>query len=192
VVTPPTPVPSTDSEDEGEEEGTPASSCVLRLIGIGVVATGQADVAYPGDTATWTYRIENPSVCDLVDVTVLITFPDDDLIGIQATSSLGINGAFRKGSLLTDYRLGTLKAGQSVTLTIVTRLPDRAGAFMGTLTATVGGMAQPESATLNLLAVAELPATGETPWWGGWVQGGALVMIGAALLRGIRRVYLVQ
>jgi hypothetical protein len=174
-----TAIPSTDSPPSSAPSATASatpSDCSVRVSGVRVVAAGQAEIARPGDTATWTYAVDNPSPCDLLDVTVLVRFPDDDLVGVQATSSLGINGSFRKGSLLTDYSLGTLRAGQSVTLTIVTRLPNRTGLFVGTLTTRVAGTIQPQSAALQILAAAQLPSTGETPWW----RTGLIAMLGVA------------
>jgi hypothetical protein len=95
-----------------------------------------------------------------------------------------VNGAFRQGSLLVDYVLGTVADGQRVTLTVETRLPERGGVFTGTLTATVNGVTQPIQASLSVLAVDALPATGETPWWRHALIVILLASLGLVTLRG--------
>jgi len=66
--------------------------------------------------------------------------------------------------LLTDYAIGTLGAGDSVTLTIATQLPNRGGIFSGFLVVSVGGAPEAD-ALLSISTITSLPSTGETPLW---------------------------
>lgn len=137
----------------------------LTLSGLGVAGTQGQGIPRPNENAVWQFSIFNNTGAPVNDVTALVTFPDDDMEGVRASSNTGINGAFSKGSLLVDFNLGTIGAGETTTLTIVTRLPNRAAIFAGTLSVRVGGVPLANSATLTLLTVNRLPATGETPAW---------------------------
>jgi hypothetical protein len=160
-------------------DGAPASPR-LRVLGIAVAGT-TSPLPRPNENATWEFVVRNESGAAVSDVVATITYPDDNMQGVSATSSTGVNGSFRKGSLIAEYALGTLGAGESVTLNLTTKLPNRAGVFVGTLTVTASGVQVEERAVLTLVSVTQLPSTGETPLWRNALIG-ALVALGLALL----------
>ncbi len=159
---PPPPPPS--SASTGTAAGTGAGPR-LRADGISAVdAASGAAFAVPGATVVWTYTIENISGGPIDNITARVTYPDDDMVGISATSDKGISGVFSKGSLLADYAIGTLNAGERITLTLTTRLPNRVGTFNGFLVVSVAGTPEAD-AMLSISTVTSLPSTGETPLW---------------------------
>ncbi len=174
-----TPGSTTTQPTAAPSSATPTE--ILRLLGL--PESGAAALLFPGSTTVWTFTIQNISTMDAHNVTALVTYPDDDMVGVSATSDRGSQGTFRHGSLLTSYNLGTLHPGEIVTLTITTQLPDRGGTFVGTLTATADGIAQSSTATLTRVAVGGLPSTGETPWWRDLapVAAGVILLAGASL-----------
>jgi len=180
-----TAAPSTSNTDSNSGSSTPptAAAPILRLIGN--TTDGSPTILLPGATNVWTYTVENIFGSDLSNLLITITYPDDDMVGINATSSIGVNGTFRRGSLIVEYSLGTLQSGQTVTFNVTTRLPNRTGIFTGTLVPSVASVSQADSATLSVVVVDTLPATGETPWWRPLMFFGALA--GVALLLGLQR-----
>jgi uncharacterized protein len=170
----PTPVPAVVG---GGSSGT-GTGALLRLVGVSV----SQPIARPGAQIVWTYTVENISGGTLNDVRARVRFADDDMIGVSATSSIRVEGGFSRGSLLVDYNLGTITANQLITLTITTRLPNRAAIYTGTLTASVGGAQQTQFATLSVTAAGTLPATGETPIWSVPLRSTLLLVIAAVLV----------
>ena len=164
-----------------ENIDTTLASILIDTNAIGV----SEDVAIPGDEVTWTFTVTNISAETLNSVVARVTYPDDDMVGVTATSSTGVNGAFSHGSLLTDYALGSMSAGETITLTITTRLPDRAATYIGILTVTADGVLQADTSTLTLLSVGELPSTGETPLWRGWLIALVMIVLGGSLISGM-------
>jgi hypothetical protein len=160
----PPPPPPPPPPAGGSTTTTTTAGARLTADGISALTTAGNGIGTPGANATWTYILTNVSGSTLNNVTARITYADDDMQGVSATSSIGANGTFSKGSLLVDYALGTLNAGQSVTLTIVTTLPNRSGIFTGLLVASVDGTPE-ANAILSVSTITRLPATGETPLW---------------------------
>ncbi|MDW8172390.1 MAG: hypothetical protein RML73_07880 [Anaerolineae bacterium] len=165
---PPPPPPPSGAQDAVSAPVGAGPRLIARGVSAVDTATG-ANFSFPGANVTWTYTIQNVSGGPIDNITARVTYPDDDMVGVSASSSKGISGAFSKGSLLADYAIGTLSAGETITLTLVTRLPNRTGTFSGFLVASVAGVPE-ASASLSISTVVSLPATGETPPWAAWLR----------------------
>jgi hypothetical protein len=165
-------LPSTGGNDDSTTTTTTKDAVVVSIGGQRLVASGirvldagsGSPIGIPGDTVTWTYTAQNVSDGTIDNITAWVVYPDDDMIGVSATTDRDVDGSFSRGSLLVDFNIGTLNAGELTTLTIVTRLPDRAGIFRGLLTASINAIPE-ANAELVITTVTTLPTTGEMPLW---------------------------
>ncbi len=121
-----------------------------------VIANKEVSPAFaqPGDTVTWTVTVTNPSsqavaVLDLIDNIPL------ELIVISASSDIGstvINGQ------QVIFSINSLAAGETATITIITRIRDDVPVPF-TIVNSLGG----DDATV--VSVQRLPDTGQVSWW---------------------------
>ncbi|GEM_PF-4454426 len=171
------PCNETDSDDDSDEviasvdetsaEGSsavPSTSELLLLTALDPVA-----FASPGDEVQWQYTVTNVSTTDLQNIQAIVTYPDDDINGISAIASNSVNGVFTSGSLITTFNLGTMRVNETINLVIDTKLPERGGLFVGTLTASVDGITVNQRADRTVTVASALPSTGETPYWRNWI-----------------------
>lgn len=127
--------------------------------------------AQPGETVTWTIVIGNPSGSPINNLVMTDNMPAE-LTLLTAVGSIGtasINGQ------QVQYTIPSLAPGQSATLTVTSRVrADAVVPFVLENQACVvsDSNATPLCDTANVLSVAQLPATGQSPytesqqlWW---------------------------
>jgi uncharacterized repeat protein (TIGR01451 family) len=116
--------------------------------------------AGPGDTVTWTITVTNPTSAAVPNVEVGDTLGSE----FQIVSANAPKGTVSINGQTVTLTIPQLNPGESVTLTIVTKVrSDAPASFVVDNEAHVspGGI----TASARLIGVTELPATGETPWW---------------------------
>jgi uncharacterized repeat protein (TIGR01451 family)/LPXTG-motif cell wall-anchored protein len=135
--------------------------------------------ALPGEVATWTITISNPGTVAVTNVALTDSVPD--VVAIESVNATAGSISFN-GQVVT-FTLASLAPGQTVTITIVTRVRENAALpFVAVNTAQLTSSGGSTSASATLTGVSELPATGETPdffvRWGGVI---VLAMIALVL-----------
>ena len=129
--------------------------------------------AVNGEIVTWTITITNPGTVPSNNVTTTDTMPD--VVQIQSVNATA--GTINFNGQVVTFMLASLAPGQTVTITIVTRVRDDAVLpFVVINTATLTSSTGSDSATATLTGVNELPATGEpldfAVRWGGVIALG--------------------
>jgi hypothetical protein len=112
---------------------------------------------------------------------------------VEITSVSSTSGNVTFNGQNVTFNQGTMAPGESVTITVVTRVRANVNTpfnvnNLATLTATE--LPNPLTAQANLISVAELPGTGETPWWRMpvlLVAGGVVLLAGWWVVRRARR-----
>ncbi len=128
-------------------------------------------LAQPDEEVVWTIEVTNPNPFALNDISVTDAIPDALEI-ISATASFG--SPTISGQNVT-YSVATLNAGQTVTVTINTRIrPDAVAQVITNVVVLDNTGAEADAAVLTVSA---LPETGETPWWRSIVGFGTITSI---------------
>lgn len=116
----------------------------------------------PGDEASWILMVTNPTGAPINDVRVTDTIPAP-LVIVSASATAGsvtINGR------QVVFEIDQLAPGQTVTITIVTRLPANADStFVFENSASFNSREYNLQAAARLVRAGELVSAGETPWW---------------------------
>ncbi len=175
LIIPPTATPPGLPTAPGGGGGTPGA-------GGGPVISKSVNPPFagPGDTVTWTITVSNPTAVALPNVGMTDTLPGE-LTVTNASASAGnvtVNGN------TVDWSIGSLAPGQTVTITISTRVNANVRVpFAIRNTANLVNYAG--SASADLLSVTRLPNTGATPLWvvGIAVLGIAIILAGRRWLR---------
>jgi hypothetical protein len=157
-----------------------AAVSTLRAAAVGV----SAPFARTGGEVLWTYSITNTSDLPLRGVRAVIRYPDADMQILRANSTDGTRGDVRTAGdgVAVTYTLD-LAAGQTVTLTINTRLPQRAAIYTSALNARADGVGASNSVSLQVTAARTLPLTGEPPGWSIALRTALALTVGLALAR---------
>jgi uncharacterized repeat protein (TIGR01451 family) len=137
--------------------------------------------AGPGDTVTWTITVTNPTSAAVPNVVVEDTLPPE----LAIISAKAPKGTVQVSGQTVRLTISQLDPGESVTLTIVTKVrSDAPASFVVNNEARVspGGI----TASAQVLGVTELPSTGETPWWRLPALALGAVGIAALLILGLR------
>lgn len=168
TVPPPTPVPPVNPPPSSD--GAPR-----------ITKTVSPPFAQPGETVIWRVMIDNPSGVTINNLVMTDSMPAQ-LTVLTAVGSIGstsINGQ------QVQYSIPSLAPGQSATLTVTSRV--RADAVVPFILENRACVVSDSNATplcdsANVLSVAELPATGQSPYtdsqqlW--WMLMGLVVVLG--------------
>lgn len=116
--------------------------------------------ASPGDTVTFTIFVSNPNGTVANNVVLTDTIPS----AFEVVSASASRGSPSVNDQQVTLNIGTLNPGESLTVTILTRV--RAGVGGGAvsnLAILSGGLTG--QASVTVVIVSALPALGEEPWW---------------------------
>lgn len=113
--------------------------------------------ALPGELVTWTITVTNPSSVPATNVVVTDKMPPEVEILSVDPASASFSGQN------VSLTIPTLNPGQSVTLTIRTRV--RANASVPFIITNVAALNNGKTASATVASVRRLPSTGETPYW---------------------------
>ena len=124
--------------------------------------------ALPGELATWTITISNPSSLAIANVSLTDSVPD--VVQIESVNATAGNISFN--GQVVSFNIASLAPGQTITITIVTRVRANASLpFVAINTAQLTSSSGSATASATLTGVSELPATGEPlnliTRWGG-------------------------
>jgi uncharacterized repeat protein (TIGR01451 family) len=118
----------------------------------------------PGELVTWTIIVTNPGTLPATNITVNDNMPNEvEVLTVSATA-----GTISFSGQAVSFNIATLVGGQSVTITINTRVRSSvASPFTIINTASVTNAENPtaRSTQASLFSPTSLPQTGETPWW---------------------------
>ena len=123
-----------------------------------------APFAQPGGSVTWTITITNPNSVAVHNITVTDDSPEEvEIVSVTATA-----GNVSSSGQTVNFTLATLAAGQSVTITINTRV--RADVDVPFVISNLASLTNaenmtPRTAQATVMSATELPGTGESPWW---------------------------
>jgi uncharacterized repeat protein (TIGR01451 family) len=111
----------------------------------------------PGDIVTWTIRVWHTSGNAIPSVTVTDSVPS----GLEIVSTRATAGNVSTNGQNVTIVISPLNPGQTVTITIETRVSANSTTLIYDNTAFANGV----SDTARLVIADELVRTGETPWW---------------------------
>jgi uncharacterized repeat protein (TIGR01451 family) len=174
IVIPPASIPRAGANDHNEDLGfvlglllpeetppPPPGEGGDPVQGGGPSITKSVDLPFsqPGDIVTWTVTVSNPSSITLTNVSMNDPVPAPlEVLGATASA-----GTVTTSGNTVNWSIDALQPGQSVTITIRSRVPsDAAVPYSITNTAFLNNGLQASATTLSVNA---LPATGETPLW---------------------------
>ncbi len=163
-----------------------------------VLKTVDNPLATVGQTVTYTIRARNPKTIPLTQVVVYDVFDErlTDLRLISTTHGAGVfNGNTltvsgftlqpdEEGVIVVSARIAALQAGETIPNAAILESPD-ASVHVSNL-ALVGASAEGNSGSASQVFIipGQLPDTGETPFWRGWLlgAGGVLLVVSGTLL----------
>lgn len=156
----PTPVPTSAPSAPSNNAPTPV------IVIVDPVITKSVDPLFsqPGEVVTWTITVTNPGTIATTNIIVVDDMPPE----VQIQTVLASAGNITTNGQTITFTLATLNAGQSVTITIRTRVRDDVPlpfVINNNASLTNAENLNPRSATAMLLSAAGLPETGEAPWW---------------------------
>lgn len=118
--------------------------------------------AQAGDVVTWTVVVSNPNSVAVPDVGFTDVVPNElEILSVSSDA-----GAANFSGQTVTFLIGSLAPGQSVNITIVTRIrPSVVPPFTIVNLAVLGqpGRPYPGQDTAHVVSVTEMPQTGETP-----------------------------
>lgn len=162
----PNPTPGTNDDDDGggsppgQQVGQPPT---LALVDPFITKSVNPPFAIPGESATWTITISNPGSIAINNVQVTDTMPAEvEILSVSATA-----GSVSHSGQTVSFSIGSLAPGQSVTITVQTRVRDNVAVpFIITNQACMTSTEHPDArcASATLTSVGQLPATGQSPW----------------------------
>lgn len=139
----------------------------------------QPPFALPGEAATWTITVTNPSGSPVNNLSITDTMPPEvEILSVSASAgSASFNGQ------VVSFTLATLNPGQSVSVTVNTRVrPGVAVPFTATNQACMSASnAASSCASATIASVSALPQTGERPP----VFGAAVLVLVLLLANGL-------
>ncbi|MCS6836523.1 MAG: GEVED domain-containing protein [Anaerolineae bacterium] len=144
-------------EDDGQGGGTPG----VFLVDPAIVKLVNPRLALPGEVITWTITVTNPNPVSVDNVTVVENMPAEFIIDSVSASRGTVT---RSGQRLT-ISLGTMTAGEQVTIIVQTRLNPRAITTSSVTNVAVLDAPYNKEARATVEIVSRLPETGETPLW---------------------------
>jgi uncharacterized repeat protein (TIGR01451 family) len=118
--------------------------------------------ALPGDEVIWTITVVNPDPVAVTNVQVIDNLPAElQIISVRATAG----EVFFYGQTV-EFNIAVLNGGQTVTITVVTRVRDSAVPpyILRNLAVMTCDQGCDSSAQSTVTSAAALPATGESPW----------------------------
>jgi uncharacterized repeat protein (TIGR01451 family) len=156
-----TPTNNDDDDDTGETTdddggGSPAGEFAVSE-NLELDKSVDRPFGQPGDLITWTIRVTHKSGDAIPSVTVTDTLQD----GLEIVSTSATAGNVSVSGQTVTIVISPLNSGQSVTVTIQTRISDDLDTLIFDNTAYADGL----SDTARLVIAGELVRTGETPWW---------------------------
>ncbi len=184
---PPTPVPNDDDDGGGSPPGQQVGQIpTLALVDPFITKSVNPPFAIPGESATWTITISNPGSIPINNVQVTDTLPAEvEILSVSASA-----GSVSHSGQTVSFSIGSLAPGQSVTITVQTRVRDNVAVpFIITNQACMTSTEHPDArcASATLTSVGQLPATGQSPWspWRVPLAAGAagLALMAASLWR---------
>lgn len=148
--------PEEPAPDDDGGADTPAQEANIRIN-----KSAYPAIAFPGEELAWIIEVANDSGVDAYNVRVT------DSIPAQLTI---INTIYGEGSVTVNdhdvtWQLGTVPAGASYSLRIVTRVPADLNEPVANTAYLSGDNIPPQESQAVAAIVEQLPATGETPLW---------------------------
>jgi uncharacterized repeat protein (TIGR01451 family) len=116
--------------------------------------------ASPGDIVTFSIFASNPNGAPANNVTIADTIPS----AFEVLSASATRGTPQVSGQQVTLNAGTLAVGETVTVTVVTRVRGNAGGGAVSNLASLGGGLEGQ-ASVTVVIVSALPALGEEPWW---------------------------
>ncbi len=120
---------------------------------------GSGELGLPGETITWTITATNNGAIGASDVVVSDTF----IAELQIDDATTTQGTVSISGQTVTVNIGTLDAGQSVTMTVTTTVLSSPVSGQFSNTATLNGGGQTVSTTASVGGVNGLPDTGYPP-----------------------------
>jgi uncharacterized repeat protein (TIGR01451 family) len=161
--------------------GTPTTSpgTGTGATGASILLTKYADpaIAFPGQTLTWILEVRNPSSVDATGIVVTDTIP----VGLNIQTTIPDAGTATVSGQTVTWNVGTVAAGQTLRLRIVTQVDPSLSAPVTNTALVTGSNVAPMEASATAAFVEGLPNTGETVWWT-WLLGATLLLLPAALI----------
>lgn len=146
---------------------TPVTPSPTPAAGPGFIVGKSVDppFAQPGQIITWTMTITNPYPLPAYNVIVSDTVPDALEI-IPPASDNSSSGTTSINGQTVTFTQGVLKAGETVIVTVMTRLRDGATGIFQISNSVVGSCCDgfTTGASARVMRVGRLPSTGESPW----------------------------
>ncbi|MBX3064288.1 MAG: DUF11 domain-containing protein [Anaerolineae bacterium] len=153
--------PLTQATPTPAPQGTPGAV----IVDPAITKIGDPRFALPGEIVTWQITVSNPNQVNVTNVVVVDPMPDPFIVQSATTTQ----GTFSINGQTVTFNIGTIAPGQTVSMTIVTRVRDDIvppvdGINTVTVTWDGGGAGTATaSAQVGVRDRLSLPATGEQP-----------------------------
>lgn len=149
--------PDDDDTGGGDDDDSGSSGDFDVSSGLQLDKSVDQPFGQPGDTVTWTIRVSHSGGSAIPSVTVTDSVPG----GLEIVSTRASAGNVSVSGQIVTVVISPLDPGQTVTITIQTRISANSTTLIYDNTAFANG----QSDTARLVIAGELVRTGETPWW---------------------------
>ncbi|MEQ8675003.1 MAG: isopeptide-forming domain-containing fimbrial protein [Aggregatilineales bacterium] len=143
--------------------------------------------AQPGETVTWTIVVGNPGGTPISNLVVTDTMPAE----LTVISAVPSSGSATVNGQQIETTIPSLGAGESVTITVTTRVRDNAVVpfiLRNQACVTSSANSTPYCASATVLSIAQLPATGQSPYSG--TRDLLVMLIGVVAILGTRQLFM--
>lgn len=147
----------------GQVASASAVNPLLAIVDPFITKSVNPPFAIPGEAVTWTITISNPGTIPVNNVTMQDTLPSE----VQILSVVATSGNTTSSGQRVSFSQATLNPGESVTITINTRVRDNVAmpfTLRNQACFSSATTAQQCATSPNVLSVATLPSTGLSPW----------------------------
>lgn len=147
----------------GQVAGASAVNPLLTIVDPFITKNVNPPFAIPGEAVTWTIIITNPGTIPFNNVNFQDSMPSE----VQITSVVATSGTTSTNGQVVSFSQGTVNPGQSVTITINTRVRNNAVTpfvLRNQVCFTADSIASRCATAPNVLSVGSLPSTGLSPW----------------------------